>query len=208
MTTVLLLSGRAGSGKDAAASLLMEEVGFTRFAFADFLKRDVAAQYDLPLDLFHTAAKDHPLPAFKGKTPRTLLLDHARIARSVDLDVYARQVAAAIKEAIASDPVRNSRFVISDWRYRREYEFLTKALFGIAELVCLRITRPISDRPFINDPSETDLLAQPMHGMIDNDASISDLRDALKLFLRTQRVIEPYDATEPHKSLPAGPQVQ
>jgi hypothetical protein len=98
--TLLLLSGRAGCGKDAAASLLMEEVGFTRFAFADFLKRDVAAQYGLPLDLFHTAAKDQPLPAFKGKTPRTLLLDHARIARSVDLDVYARQGAAAIKAAV------------------------------------------------------------------------------------------------------------
>lgn len=208
--TVLLLSGRAGCGKDAAASLLMEEVGFQRFAFADFLKRDVAAKYGLPLDLFHTAAKDHPLqdPKFGGKTPRTLLLDHARIARAIDLDVYARQVATAIQEAMASDPVRNSRFVISDWRYRREYDFLTKSLFGIAELVCLRITRHISDRPFINDPSETDLLAQPMHGMIDNDASISDLRDALKLFLRTQHVIEPYDPTEPHKSLPADPRVQ
>jgi hypothetical protein len=208
MTTVLLLSGRAGSGKDAAASLLMEEVGFTRFAFADFLKRDVATKYSLPLDLFHTAAKDQPLPAFKGKTPRTLLIDHARIARSVDLDVYARQVAAAIKEAVATDPVRHSRFVISDWRYRREYEFLERELLGLATILCLRITRHISDRPFINDPSETDLLAQPMHGMIDNDASISDLRDALKLFLRTQRVIEPYDPTEPHKSLPADPPVQ
>jgi len=205
--TLLLLSGRAGSGKDAAASLLMEEVGFTRFAFADFLKRDVAAKYDLPLDLFHTAAKDLPLPAFKGKTPRTLLLDHARIARSIDLDVYARQVAAAIKEAMASDPVRNHRFVISDWRYRREYEFLERELLGTT-ILCLRITRHISDRPFINDPSETDLLAQPMHGMIDNDASISDLRDALKLFLRTQHVIEPYDPTEPHKSPPVDPRVQ
>ena len=165
MTTVLLLSGRAGSGKDAAASLLMEEVGFQRLAFADFLKRDVAAKYGLPLDLFHTSAKDQPLPlpAFKGKTPRTLLLDHARIARSVDLDVYARQVAAAIKEAVAVDPVRNSRFVISDWRYRREYEFLERELLGTT-ILWLRITRHISDRPFINDPSETDLLAQPMHG--------------------------------------------
>jgi hypothetical protein len=191
MTTVLLLSGRAGSGKDAAASLLMEEVGFTRFAFADFLKRDVAAQYGLPLDLFHTAAKDHPLqdPKFGGKTPRTLLLDHARIARAIDLDVYARQVATAIKEAIASDPIRHSRFVISDWRYRREYDFLTKALFGIAELVCVRITRHTSQTPLIDDPSEHDLLAQPMHAMIDNDGSIADLRDMLKSVLRVQQII-------------------
>lgn len=189
MTTVLLLSGRAGCGKDAAASLLMEEVGFQRFAFADFLKRDVAAKYDLPLDLFHTTAKDHPLqdPKFGGKTPRTLLLDHARIARAIDLDVYARQVAAAIKEAVVSDPVRNSRFVISDWRYRREYDFLTKALFGFAELLCVRITR--HNLPIIDDPSERDLLAQPMHAMIDNDGSIADLRDMLKSVLRVQQII-------------------
>ena len=207
MTTVLLLSGRAGCGKDAAASLLMEEVGFTRFAFADFLKRDVAAKYGLPLDLFHTAAKDHPLPAFKGKTPRTLLLDHARIARSVDLDVYARQVVTAIQEAVAADPVRNSRFVISDWRYRREYDFLERELLGTT-ILCLRITRHATEMPVINDPTERDLVDQPMHGMIDNDASISDLRDALKAFLRTQRVIEPYDPTEPHKNPQAYPLVQ
>jgi hypothetical protein len=190
MVTVLLLSGRAGCGKDAAASLLMEEVGFTRFAFADALKEDVADRYSLSLSLFHTAAKDWPLTAFGGRTPRTLLLDHARVARSIDPDIYARRVATAIKEGIAAG---NDRFVISDWRYQREYEFLERELLGLATILCLRITRHATEMPVINDPTEKDLLAQPMHGMIDNDASISDLRDALKVFLRTQRVIEPYD---------------
>ena len=200
MITVLLLSGRAGCGKDAAASLLMEEVGFTRFAFADVLKQDVADRYGLPLHLFHTAAKDWPLPDFGGRTPRTLLLDHARIARSIDRDVYAKRVAAAIKEAVAVDPVRHQRFVISDWRYKREYEFLERELTPLATILCLRITRHLTDRPLIDDPTERDLVDQPMHGMIDNDASISDLRDALKLFLRTQRIIESYDPTELHKN--------
>jgi hypothetical protein len=31
---ILMLSGWAGSGKDAAAALLLEEMGFIRFAFA------------------------------------------------------------------------------------------------------------------------------------------------------------------------------
>ena len=205
MATVLLLSGRAGCGKDAAASLLLDEVNFIRFAFADVLKQDVADRYGLSLSLFHTAAKDVPLPAFKGKTPRTLLLDHARIARSIDLDVYARRVATAIKEAIA---LGHRRIVISDWRYRREYEFLERELMGYATILCLRITRHVTDTPTINDPSEIDLVTQPMHGMIDNDASISDLRDALKSFLRIQHVIETYDPTEPHNNPLVDPSAQ
>jgi len=205
MITVLLLSGRAGCGKDAAASLLLDEVGFLRFAFADVLKQDVAERYGLPLYLFHTAAKDISLPSHRGKTPRTLLIDHARVARSIDLDVYARRVAGAIKEAAA---LGHRRIVISDWRYRREYEFLERELLGLATILCLRITRHVTDTPLINDPSETDLNTQPMHGMIDNDASISDLRDALKSFLRTQHVIETYDPTELHKNPLVDRQVQ
>jgi len=190
MATVLLLSGQAGCGKDAAASLLMEELGFRRFAFADPLKRDVAAKHGLPLDLFHTAAKDHPILTTgfkKPPTPRTLLLDHARVARSVDPDIYSRQIATAINEAIASDPVRNRRFVISDWRYSREYDFLTTALLGTASLICIRITR--HGLIPLHDPSEYDLLAQPMHAMIDNNGSIEDLRDMLKSVLRIQKII-------------------
>ena len=37
---IIMLSGWAGSGKDAAASLLLEEMDCVRFAFADSLKLD------------------------------------------------------------------------------------------------------------------------------------------------------------------------
>ena len=38
MTIIIMVSGWAGSGKDAAASILMDELGFQRLAFADISK--------------------------------------------------------------------------------------------------------------------------------------------------------------------------
>lgn len=102
----------------------------------------------------------------------------------MDPDVYARKVADVIKLAVDHGI---HRIVISDWRYKREYNFLERALLGIATLITCRITRhgvtPSAD------PSEHDLDAQPMHAMIDNDGSISDLRDSLKAMLRVQGVL-------------------
>lgn len=40
--------GKARSGKDTAASILVEEFGFTRFAFADPLKDAFAEYHDIP----------------------------------------------------------------------------------------------------------------------------------------------------------------
>jgi len=184
MVVVLMLSGWATSGKDAAASLLVEEAGFLRFAFADALKADVARTHALPIELFHDpATKDQIIPQ-KGVSPRKLLLDHARKARAIDLDVFARILVNQVQEAVVAGV---HRIIISDWRYRREYEYLERKLLGIATLITCRITRhgvtPSAD------PSEHDLDAQPMHAMIDNDGSISDLRDSLKAMLRVQGVL-------------------
>ena len=170
---ILLLAGWARSGKDAAASLLQEEMGFMRFAFADALKHEVAAIHGLPVDIFHLDAKNVLLPE-SNKTPRDLLLDHARAARAADPDVYARQVLGKILWS------NRERIVISDWRYRREYDFLTR--FAGRPIVTCRIVRPGITQ--MADPSEHDLDDQPMDFTIQNDGGISDLRDRLKEMLQ------------------------
>jgi len=181
---VLMLSGWATSGKDAAAALLTEEMGFVRVAFADELKKSVAAAHCLPLELFHTEAKDRLIPN-RRTTPRQLLLSHALAERAMDPDVYARKVADVIKVAVDHGI---GRVVISDWRYKREYDFLEHELLGTATILSCRITRP-GVTPSA-DPSEHDLDDQPMHAMIDNNASISDLRNLLKAMLRGQGVLD------------------
>ena len=120
MRTIVFLSGWAGSGKDTVADYLAFHYGFHRIAFGDFLKRDVAKEKGIPLAAFYDRGlKDTVIPGSDNKTPRDLLLQHARKARAVDLDVYARQ---AVTEILALDP--SIPIVISDWRYQRELQFL------------------------------------------------------------------------------------
>jgi hypothetical protein len=164
-----MLSGWAGSGKDAAATLLCEEFGFQRAAFADALKEDVAAATGIPVALFHdTAAKDYPL---EGVEPRSLLIQHALVARATDPDIYSRRVAELLSTTGAQ------RTVISDWRYPREYEYLRRTIPD-AKFIRVRIVRPtVTQR---NTDSEKALDGEPMDIVIHNYAGIAGLRDALK----------------------------
>jgi hypothetical protein len=180
-----MLSGWAGSGKDAAAALLIEEMGFTRLAFADALKVDVAHKTGYPLHYFQTALKDEPLPAPcslypAARTPRDILLQHALIERAKDYDIYAKHVAAEIE---AHEQEGQHRFVISDWRYRNEYAILAGlATTGNRVVIRARIERP-GVRPS-QDPSEHDLAHEHFTLTIHNSGTISELRESLRVGLR------------------------
>ena len=176
-----MISGWARVGKDAAASLMTDEMGFRRLAFADALKEIVSAETGLPVETFHLHTKDAPLEhsckAYPtAKTPRDLLLQHALVARAKNPDIYAVQVA----EKIIDEGL--NRIVISDWRYKREYDYLARE-FPEFQILRLRINRQgVSGSP---DPSEHDLDEEPVDAIIQNNGGISDLRDLLKAALRT-----------------------
>lgn len=170
---VILLSGWAGSGKDSAAELLVEEMAFVRVAFADMLKTEVSTAYRLPLTMFHNAFKDRYVESVDA-TPRQLLIQHAADRKRKDPHVYSRAVVAQITE-------HSGRCVVSDWRYRHEYVFLKENLHN-AHIVRGRIVRS-SVCPG-DDPSEHDLDDETMDFTITNDGCISDLRDSIKATVR------------------------
>lgn len=182
---IVLLSGYAGSGKDAAAALMVDELNFDRVAFADELKRECARKTGVAEHrFFSTSMKDQPLEALcraypMARTPRDILLMHGLVARAADPDVYAKKVVESIHATFKNDPT--ARFVVSDWRYQREAACLADVLSS-ARIVRGRITRP-GVTPS-DDPSEHDLVGVRMDICIDNSGSISDLRDALKIALR------------------------
>jgi len=175
MTIIIMISGWAGSGKDAAASILMDELGFQRFAFADPLKHDVARETGIPLNYFYEPSlKDRPIK-FDGEsiTPRALLIEAAADARAKYPNIYANMTADAIQ---CSD---SKRVVISDWRYRNEYTVL-QTFFD--KVVRIRVSRPgVVQSP---DPSEHDLDSEPMDIEIQNGGSLSMLRSTLKDLVR------------------------
>jgi hypothetical protein len=178
MKQILLVSGYAGSGKDAVASLLMEEFGFSRFAFADALKDLVSAKTDIPVTIFHSAQKDTIIPfSSPPRTYRDLLLEVAKEERAKDLDVFSRIVAAQIEESTWR------RFVISDWRYKREESFLRSAL-DPAEYTIQRVRIKRSSVTPSLDPTEHDLDDERMDTVIQNNGFISELRDALRSAVR------------------------
>jgi hypothetical protein len=181
---VLMLSGWSGVGKDAAAALLVEEMQFLRKAFADALKEDVAFITGLSLDEFHTYRKDLPCrsPAFPdAKTPRDMILTHARLARSADPDVFARLIGSDLLDLDPETESKANRIVISDWRYRNEYSYLRELLPPQCQIIRARIQRPSVRQS--DDPSEHDLDGEPMDIEIMNSGGIGHLRSELKRVL-------------------------
>lgn len=175
--TLVLLSGWAGSGKDAAAAAL-RELGFQRFAFADPLKADVAAATGLPPTMFERPFKDRPLSASDSRTPRDLLLAHAAAARATDPDIYARAIAGAILNNHVT------RAVISDWRYRREGAFVESTLLrGESHLSAgWQVIRIRIERPGIIPSTvaiEHELDDFPMDLVVTNDGTLADLAQKL-----------------------------
>jgi len=171
--TIVLLSGWAGSGKDSAATLLIEEMSFQRLAFADLLKEDVSAKSGIPLDFFHDSQEKDKIVPGLDVTPRQLLLAHAHVMRSLDPDIYSRELVDIISDS------HHNRFVVSDWRYKSEYEAIRAQ--GVT-VVRGRIQRPgltVSD-----DSSEHDLDDESFDFTIVNDGCVSDLRNALKAAVR------------------------
>ena len=175
---LILLTGWARSGKDSAAALLSDELQFERYAFADSLKEDVSHKTCLPVQLFHSnLTKDEPLEHMGKLTPRDLILQHALSIRKVDPDFYTKRIIDLIRE------FPSKRVVISDWRYRREYQIISTDLARSYTIRRVRITRK-NIKPS-EDPSEHDLDDEIVDTTITNDGSISDLRDALRGYIHS-----------------------
>jgi len=190
-TRVLLVSGWATSGKDAVA-IALGQYGYRRVAFADPLKRHVAAATGISEAVFHSRTlKDRPFTGSPparyptARTPRDILLQHAVAARERDPDIYAREIATEIR----NNPGIH-HWVISDWRYRREYAFLRGENY---ELVRIRVRRP-GVVPSA-DPTEHDLADQEMDHIIENNASLEELRQTVAQTLVRRYGVSGYCAT-------------
>jgi hypothetical protein len=182
---ILLLSGYAGSGKDVVASLLMDEYGFIRHAFADALKLDCVHLTDLPLHAFHSEEKDLPLPRRiatypTARTPRELCIQHAVKVRSMDPDAYSRVVARDIQEQMK---VGKRRFVISDWRFLSEIDYLTKCFPSVRIIRC-RIIRPDISPMDIASEHELDNYAGFDRSIL-NNGSLTELRSSIRYCMRS-----------------------
>lgn len=133
---VLMLSGKAGSGKDTLAGFLGED--WERISFADVLKEKAAKKYNIPLDAFYDrATKDLVYPGL-SYTPRDLLLKLGGAMRDKNPLCFVTPVIKKIQES------SSGFFVLTDWRYLNELQEMRSAfssldLFDNTEVVTARV---------------------------------------------------------------------
>jgi hypothetical protein len=181
-----MFCGYAGSGKTYAASQIqsiLDPGPKTIFltAFADAVKDDVAALYNLPRTLFDTQ---------EGKASRVKTPDGERTARDL-LITYSRAMKDAYGESVwAEEVVYRIRFVmkhrnikhiiIHDLRFMSEIETMKREFASSPHIVLhtIRIVRPsVQSLPI---PSEHDLDTYETDICIENSGTLDELNAKLQ----------------------------
>lgn len=125
--TLVLIAGFARAGKDTLASGILE--WSTRPSrkqnFADYLKdagNDFLMSLNLPGD-FHNEQ-------FKCQH-RDFLVAAGRLARSIDVDIFAKNLANFCPIQMTPDQLAPETVVCSDWRYSNELEVCQDVLLDL-----------------------------------------------------------------------------
>lgn len=116
---IIGLSGDIGAGKDATAGILVDYLGFERFAFGDDIKFASAALYGVPLEsLIDPEAKN----AFHPQVGNTLrnLMRHigSEVFRAIDEKIWITGLETKMRLSKATNAV------LSDLRLETEFDFI------------------------------------------------------------------------------------
>jgi hypothetical protein len=170
---ILLLSGYMQSGKDTVAEYLVSSFKFKRFAFADILKDETSDIYSISRELMDTTLGKATMLT-DGKTVREVLIQHGAKRRQQDPDYWINLVVEKIKCC------NNEYIVISDWRFKNEYNGIVDKC---KHVTTLRINR--WKEPPLLDESETSLDTFHFDYTIKNNGDIYDLYNHIFDFLST-----------------------
>lgn len=168
MIKLIGISGYARSGKDTAAKALID-IGWTRKAFADALKRDagmalrnslIAGNFNPPQEGVAPWFTD---PSMK-ETYRPFLVEYGRAMRALRPEYWIARLALEIRP--------DSCYVITDVRYANEAEWIRRHGGKVVEIV----------RPGVgpaNDEEKNSMLAFKPDMHIYNNGTVETLRERL-----------------------------
>jgi len=147
--SIILIHGYSQSGKDFIGNILCKKHEYTRFAFADSLKRLVSKMYGIPLDELHS--QDGKIKICEqdlfSRTYRQILIDEARYMRELDKHYFARKCCQEIEHK------QTYKIVITDWRFPNELEVL-QFYFPNFIITPIHIIRKSQEDSPVNDISE------------------------------------------------------
>lgn len=186
--TLIGMSGYAGSGKDTAAQVLIDEYGFTRIAFADVL-REMALAID-PYVYLGSVPDDAGI-RFIGEYRRlydVINMYGWDIAKNYFEDVRrllqrlgteaGRQI---LGENIWVDTAlrrAEGDVVVTDVRFPNELQAIYEQ-----DGIVIRVERP-GVGPRNDHPSETALTNAEFTTVIQNDGTIADLHQTMRLLMK------------------------
>ncbi len=188
---VIGMLGKRGAGKDTVADYLVEKHGFTRIAFADKLRQEVAEKYGVPVTLFDVRGwKERERVAVDGyivlggKSPREVLQVHGTARRAQDADYWTRQVF----DRIAAFP---GNYVISDVRMPNEFEGVLAA-GGLA----VRVSRPVLEAARNRTSADAHDSEVALDGHTPDHVLVNREGDKADLYGQIERVLDSLSAVK------------
>lgn len=169
--TLILLAGKANSGKDTAAYHLTTKYSFTKFAFADALKDFVSEKYKIDKAVLYSQEGKKQEYKKTGKTFRDLLIEEGLAHREIDPDHWIKIVCNKIKNHYGN-------VVISDFRFPNEYDTIFHELSDTHSIKSVCIIRENGSER-IDDISETSLSKFKFDKVWFNDRTIYDLHKSI-----------------------------
>lgn len=169
MSLLIGLHGKARSGKDTFAHLLISCRPFVRMAFADPLKEAVANLFMIPMDQAFSGDKDQVLP-FWGLTLRDVL---QRFGTEAMRDTFGHDFWVNRWEIEYNERI-DFNVIITDVRFPNEADRI-RALGGTV----VHLTRPGAGLSGASGAhaSERGLPYEPGDYSISNDGTLGDLQD-------------------------------
>jgi hypothetical protein len=198
----LAIHGKAKTGKNTVAKLIHEicdyDVYETAFAFP--VKNELINLFGIHQDYLFGPSQERQefYDPIKEITYRDLLIEFGQYCKKYDPDIWIKKTEKNILKSYFSPALKEVPFkikdmceintcyrskeykliLITDLRFMREFEWLKKEGFKL-----LKLTRSNNDY-FNNDVSEIDLdNLTDFDFQIENDSSIEDLNEKVKLLL-------------------------
>jgi len=175
MANIILIGGKAGSGKDTVAEFLVNNCNFTQFAYANALKDYVSVSFNINRQLFDTqeGKMSEIIVNNRKTTPRQMLIDVSLEKKKENPLIWIQKVIESIKIC------DNKQVVISDFRFPEEYTELIKIFDNV---ITIQIKR--NEALNIDDHSERALNNFKFDYIIYNNSSKEDLyKKVLKIII-------------------------
>lgn len=174
MPTIVAFCGKAGAGKDTAAQVLCDHLGFERLAFADPLKEALAIIANEPVQNFHDPVlKEEFCPLFNMTRREALQKFGTESVR----DVLGENVWV---ERLLRSMSSSGKYVISDCRFDNEARALREAGGYV-----VRIDRMSDLRDVPEHRSEVGISDILIDSAINNDSDIDLFRQDVLSEVRT-----------------------